>query len=197
MTPRSAFASARSRTRLREPTTRGPALQSATVTTFEQLTLILAGAAIVINAGLFVGFGLQLRLLRAQIRQASDATSADHARRRKEATFEFAVGTAEQYWELSTPLPTAPEDLATYLSTSENEATVLRILELRENMATGVNLDILDLEMIDRLEGRRIVSAWKTFAPFVLARRRALNQPSYCCELEQLAATIEALPQDR
>ena len=64
-------------------------------------------------------------------------------------------------------------------------------------MATGVKLDILDLEMIDRLEGRRIVSAWKTFAPFVLARRRALNQPTYCCELEQLAATIEALPQDR
>jgi len=61
-----------------------------------------------------------------------------------------------------------------------------------EMLATAVRLDVLDLETIDALAGQRLMSTFRSYQPYVVARRERTGRTGLYKELEWLARRIGA-----
>lgn len=73
-----------------------------------------------------------------------------------------------------------------------NAAAIRSYLSLHELLATGVNLKILDEDVIVRFAGSSIVAIWTNYSRWIYEQRRHRAEPSVFCELEDLAMRIEA-----
>ncbi len=168
---------------------------------FEVWSLMLGVATVLLNAALFYIFFRQMRLLARQLDAATESTRLDHERRRLTETFEFANEILEKQWEFASMIPDARDGDAVknYLasttdSSPPHDVVATRYLDIYENLAAAVNVGVLDIEMVDRLEGGRIVRTWDAFAPWVEERRQRLGQESLFVELQQLADKVRNLP---
>lgn len=167
------------------------------MSTFETWSLAIAIAAVLLNAALFVGFGLQLRLLRIQIDQASSATHQDHVQRRKEATLEFVTATMDRFVTLrKRGLPelvrAEVEPFATASQGDNARYELIReYLYGYEVLGTGVNLQVLDVEVVSRLRGTLVVRTWELYKTWIDVVRTTSNPKAYV-ELEKMAANIRA-----
>ncbi len=168
------------------------------MSTFEKWTLLTAVLAVVINAAIFIGFGLQLRLLRTQIEQASDATERDHAQRRGEATLDFVTATIDRLGDFRRRgLPelrradVEPFTDAPLVLHEERNELIRDYLNSMEALASGVNLGIYDVAVVSNLRGTVIVRTWELYRPWIEARRAFLSMPSLYCQLEELAGKVK------
>jgi len=164
------------------------------MTPFERWTLGVSVVAVLFNAALFLGFGFQLRLLRDQIRQASEATERDHDQRRKGATLEFVTATLDRVGNMRRqglpelnraavePFTSNPADF----SDQRNELT-REYLNGYEAFATGVNLGLFDIAVVHALRGSTTIRSWALFEPWIQARRELVDDPALYTELERLA----------
>ncbi len=75
------------------------------------------------------------------------------------------------------------------------EANVLigEWLDMIEDLASGVNLGVYDLQVVDRLIGNRVMRGWRNLEPWVEARREFKRQPTLYCEFEELAYRLYEL----
>lgn len=171
------------------------------MSTFERWSLRLAMTGVIINAALFIGLWVQIRLLAKQVALAAEATQLDHERRRKTETFGFANAILEQQWAFASLVPDTREKGAVerFLAgpgTKDGSPEVIatRYLDIYENLAAAVNVGVLDLDLVDRLEGGRIVHTWDAFEGWVCDRRERFKQDSLFVELQLLAERLRALP---
>ena len=173
------------------------------MSTYEKWAVWTGVFGVLLNAGLFVAFGLQLRLMRVQLQQAADATERDHKQRRMQATLEFVTATFDRMGLLrERGLPELVRAAVEPFTDRPLDMTDKRNLVVRENLngfealATGVNLGVYDISVVNRLRGTMIVRSWALYEPWVRARRTAFAQQSYYAELEELAARLVALRRD-
>lgn len=169
------------------------------MTTYEHWSLIIAVASVTINAILFMVVLLQLGALRQQIRESSAAEVRDHDRRRRQATMEAFSTTMDARRALRTLLPDDIDRAETgkivrqireKKSDVAHEQAVVDYLRLWENFAAGVNIEVLDLEMVDRIAGTHIMRLAQNYADWIAWRRKTWRSESLFSELEELAEAI-------
>ncbi len=66
-------------------------------------------------------------------------------------------------------------------------------LDLMEDFATGVNLDVYDMEVVQRLLGSRVMGGWRNLSQWIAARRASRNQPTLFIEFEMMVRRLHAL----
>jgi hypothetical protein len=179
-------------------------------TSFENWSLVAGFVSIAVNAALFVLVWQQLQALREQIKQASDATQMDHVQRRREATLDYVTDTLDRFKDLRKrgfPL-LKRADVEAFLAgpPPEGETIVDMVSEYLldyEVLATGVNLGLLDLEVVVTLRGSRVVRTWEFYKPWIIEEReggkdrKGSKTPGYFVELEEMARKIQQYRADR
>jgi hypothetical protein len=101
--------------------------------------------------------------------------------------------------EISGLLPpggSSTEDIKTFLKKaderSSDEFVALRdYLNMLENLLVGVNMEVFDIEIIDRTSGARIMRAWNWYKDWIRRERTRTGQHTLWTELEEGASKIE------
>jgi len=167
---------------------------------FEVATVAVGAAGVVLNSVLFVVVVLQLRAVRRQVTAAERTTLLDHQRRKKQATIDFYAMTLESRLSLPANLPFDREadrvtEFLRGVGQTDNSSVrvVTDYLSLFELLATGVNTDVFDLEVISRMAGGRIRAMVRNYGPWIESRREQQNAPMLFAELLHLAKRLEKL----
>lgn len=171
------------------------------MTVFEILSLVAAFASVLLNLILFPIFVLQLRELRNQVVQARHATERDHLRRQSQATIEFYRDTIEKRLALREHLPDerdlpavrAAMAAAAAAPEGPDEYAIKEYLSFLELLATGVNTEVMDVQIMDRIAGSRIAAAARNYRPWIDERRERLADPRMYEELVHLGQTVDGI----
>lgn len=174
------------------------------MTQFERLSIAAAFAAVITNLVLFVVFWLQLRQLKRQVQLAEAESALDHRQRRAQATIDYYRTTLEKRSELRSKLPhdSDAEGIRNLINTRLGhdgviDSAVADYLAMFELLAAGVNTDVLELSVIDRLANRRIRDIAANYGPWIEHRRVELGHPRLCLELTSLATKLQLLESQR
>jgi hypothetical protein len=123
----------------------------------------------------------------------------ENKRLARHATFDFVASTHGKMQEISGLLPpggSSTEDIKTFLKKaderSSDEFVALRdYLNMLENLLVGVNMEVFDIEIIDRTSGARIMRAWNWYKDWIRRERTRTGQHTLWTELEEGASKIE------
>lgn len=180
-----------------------PEPYDAFVNEYEIWSVVLTGAGFALNVVLFVVLVIQLSALRAQIKDARNATALDHARRKKQATIDFYIMTTERRSELAHLLPYDRdfEGIARHIAKiGQANTRVVRAtaeyLDLFETLATGVRTDVFDLEVIEGIATGQIRDMAKAYQPWIAQRRKHVGSETLYAELTALARALESRARD-
>lgn len=173
------------------------------LTTFDVLSLLAAFSGVALNLILFPIFILQLRELRDQVIQARQATERDHLRRQSQATIEFYRDTIEKRLALREHLPDERDEagvkavirVASAQPDGPENYAVKEYLSFLELLATGVNTQVMEVEIMDRIAGSRIAAAARNYRPWIDERRTSLHDPRMYEELVRLGELIDRMRQ--
>ena len=80
--------------------------------------------------------------------------------------------------------------LAGALNDSSKAAKIRSYLSLWELLSTGVNLSVLDEEIVDRFAGTSAVTTWNNYYDYILAQRKGRAEETVYKELEIFASHI-------
>jgi hypothetical protein len=167
------------------------------MTLYEWLSTAIAcvAAAISLVAVIFVGY--QVRSAVIQAKQAGRAQQEEWVRQRKRATIEFLTSTMALNRSLKAELPYLDRTAAKAMVLIERanddlqvEQAIRAYLDYLENVATGVNEGVLDIAVVDRANGGRIVDMAQNYRSYIDRRRIALDDEKLYIELEELAKVI-------
>jgi hypothetical protein len=156
----------------------------------------LGGFTVSVVALIFLAW--QLVLLRVQIKQAKDAFVTEQARVRRQSTLEFIATTLERRQALGRDVPSELDKtaVAKFLEEAKADRRVHRRLDdylnYFEMVATGVNNEIFDIDVIDRASGTIIVRVEETYRDFVRDVREREAAPTIWKETQALATAIRA-----
>ena len=84
------------------------------------------------------------------------------------------------------------EDARIHLN-SPNSELISKGINAFEHLATGVNLDIYDLKVLNKLAGKMIVGSYVTYAPILLVQEEQLGTRDSFREFELLYAKLDKL----
>lgn len=134
-----------------------------------------------------------------QIRSASKGQEKDHLRQRQQATLDWASVNFERQYVEESGLPELHdfEACRAYAANpldldSKANREIVHWIEMMEDLATGVNIEVYDRMVVERLIGPRVMRGWRNFAPWVYTRRALKQQDTLYCEFERLAKDIYA-----
>jgi len=162
--------------------------------------IVVAAATVLgvaVNSVLFIVFYQQLRTLRRQVQQAEAATNRDHVRRRQQSTMEFLAATWEKRAVLREHVPYdldagAIADFIKRTDTSARERKLaVDYLSIWELLATGVNMEVFDVDIVERMAGVPIREISRNYSSFIEDRRRRFNAPNMYAEVTTLASVLE------
>jgi hypothetical protein len=172
------------------------------VTTFEIWSLAIGAISASISLALLVVVAFELFALRRQLNETFAAEERRHAAELKRATMDVFTATMNARYELRSNLPDDTdvdaiqrfvEEVMTEPPQSAGNRALVRYLGYWENVALGVNVRALDLEMIYRLSGARIVRLAELYDPWIRWRRARAGSTTLYVELETLSQTIRQL----
>ncbi len=155
--------------------------------------MVVALAAVIVNIAMVAGLVWQTRL--------------DHNRRRKQATIDhWTNDTRVRYLALRDLVedrrpkgsPAVSDDELVELATGDDadadmQHAVRDYLNSIEWLAVGVNTDVFDKTIVQRLAARRLVDTWDGFDGYIHARRDELQQESLYEEFETLAGALRTV----
>lgn len=107
---------------------------------------------------------------------------ADHNRRRKQATMERLAGVRSEYREKVLQLrgpgagPITDEEAREIEADPERRKQVEDLLSLFEHLATGVNCDVYDLAVLNRLSGQYFIDVFDTYERYMARVRENEKQ---------------------
>jgi len=170
------------------------------MTNYERWALWISAAGAVTSVGLFVGLGIQLRLLRSQIAQSDLQSARESERNRRDSTFSFITATLGDFWTYREDgLPShRAQDIAEFLdsiedwsnSTDKRNIIVQKYLSNWETLATAINLGAFDVVVVARLRGDEAVEIWRSFGRWIVYRRQNEARPGLYTEIEELAHKV-------
>ena len=173
------------------------------MTRYEGLSLTLAVLGLIISTVVLVLLLLQLRLLARQVADSREAldlstkeSEAENRRRQQRATIDFIAYTIAKSQEMYDLIPVAGSRLVDQF----RESAVVRdspafralrnYLNYFESISVAVNLEIFDIEVVNRSIGGRIVRTWDLYEDWILSERVSLATPAIDNDFERCAATL-------
>ena len=160
---------------------------------FELLSVIIAGVTACINLGALAFVGRQVRQAAAATEAGNKERGQEWAQRRRESTMRFYLSTIDLRDRQQARMPAAMdrEGIRRLLREAEHDtdklAAIRSYLSMYELLATGVNLGILDDEVIARFGGTSLIAIWQHYKEWALEQRVIRLEPSVYIELEKLA----------
>jgi hypothetical protein len=160
---------------------------------------VIGAFSLTVSVVAFLVLIIQLNLLREQVRHAKDTFIAEQKRLRRQATLEFMTSTLAQRLELQRDLPYEEDEasIRKYLAKGKRmtdaKAAFWNYLNYYEIIATSVNCDIFDIEVVQRVMGPRFVRTFDAYRELILSARIYYGRPSLYKEMELLAANLRAL----
>ncbi|MDR1883039.1 MAG: DUF4760 domain-containing protein [Prevotella sp.] len=150
------------------------------------MTSILTNCALII--GVIIALG-QLWLARKSLK-------ADHERRKKQSTIEFYHKIFESPMKLRGEIKDVFGDDhinvtdARYKDNEGLKKSITSYLSLMERFATGINMEVYDLNAFTRIAGKANADTFKRLFPIVEERRKTLSNPNLYKEFERLTENI-------
>lgn len=168
------------------------------VTTYEAATLSVSVLAFIVSTVVLLLLVKQIKLLSQQVNDAAKQAQSENERQRKQATMDFVSATLSKLQELFNSLPASgspqePVFLRKAMVRDSLEFLALRnYLNYLEDLCIGVNMEIIDQEVIRRSMGARIRNAWRLYESWIVQEREILQRPVFD-ELEACARVFTAL----
>lgn len=129
------------------------------------------------------------------IRILVNSFRADHERRQKQATIEYAAhllrecrAAIDAKYKLKT---LSEEDIERIIKTPDEEAELRNIMGAIEHLAVGVNTGVYDKDILYRMSASYIISIYNRMWPFIDYMRNNFSKNAYT-ELEHIAKEFEA-----
>jgi hypothetical protein len=165
----------------------------------ELLTTSATVAGVLVNIVAVLLVLQQVRLLRWQIRDGRQDVLNENDRLKKQATFDFLARTlaeANRIYRTVPPGGSEPEIIKEFLErvkdrTSDEFFALRGYLNLLENLLAGVNMNVLDEDVIQRASASRILRAWNDYGTWIRKERALTSNPVLWNELEEQARRIE------
>ncbi len=164
---------------------------------FEWSTTVLGGVTAVVGLASLIFLARQVRLNAVEIRNAAAAEQAERIRQRKRETTVAVIETIRYRQELKNALPWNDRDASTveaFLNEAENDEHKLQAvrayLDYVEMLAASANESVLDVGMLERMQGGRILAIANNYSGYIRRRRAELDSPTLYTELEALAKEI-------
>jgi hypothetical protein len=156
------------------------------MTQYEGLTVIVLSVTAVI---FLVQAGIGVKSL-----------TADHTRRKREATINFMNQIRPQYREINNELIQklgvgAVDDskINTIIKDEELHAKVKDMLGLFEHLAVGVNADVFDLKLLNSMSGGYLIKINNRYVQYFDRRRRDENNNKLYEEFSRLIAKLKKI----
>ena len=114
---------------------------------------------------------------------------ADHERTKKQSTIEYINSIRQYYKPLEVKLTrkfgkTAVINLADI--DDDIKEDIRELLSVIENLSTGVNSEVYDAEIINRMSGSYFINLYKRLQPYIDHARIRDNNPLYFQEFEAM-----------
>jgi hypothetical protein len=139
-------------------------------------------------------------LIVIQLAIAVRSLTADHNRRKKEATIHYMNDIREKYRVINHELvqkfgkgPITEEQVQVIINDPDMLSKITNLLGLFEHMAAGVNTDVFDIYLLNRMSGRYLRNVYNRYLVYIIQRRQELGFPTAYIELEQLVNNLEIL----
>lgn len=119
--------------------------------------------------------------------------SADHDRRKKEATIAHVNNIRDKYRAMRADLDSKfGEGNVINISDIDEDSTaeLKEMLSLMEHLAAGVNSGVFDFDMIYIMSGSYFAGIYERSAPFIKHRRTLKNNPAAYIEFEHMVDLI-------
>lgn len=165
---------------------------------FETWSLIIAGAAVLVNIVLFVVVVQQLGTVKEQIQLTERIAEEAENRARRQATVDFYAATHSRRMEFLRLFNehgmTSPQEVCNAaMEDSKVRNQLIDYLNYYEFLAVGVHTATYDFETIRRLASGRIRKISEDYRPYIeWARSRPKGSPRLFAELEELAEELRA-----
>jgi hypothetical protein len=157
---------------------------------------LAAVGALGVNIVLLVFVVIQLRLLQTQISDASNAFASEQLRIKRQSTLEHLATTMAHRQDVSKDVP-PDTDLAAVKefskdadSNNPNGRLLRNYLNYYENLATGINCGVFDVEIAARTSGTVIVRVFDVYQDFIYRIREATGHSLAYCEMEALVQNL-------
>ena len=163
---------------------------------FEALSGIAANLAVI--AGVVVAV-MQLRKMRISNDQQEQTFLADHERRKKQSTIEFYNEIDRETVVMKTLIykkdPRGVINVDVIGSDAELAASIKRYLSLMERFAVGVNTNVYDIGVFDRIAGGATVKTYYKLREYILGARKKSH--SAYIDLELMVQDLEKIRKKR
>lgn len=165
---------------------------------FEIWSLVIAGAAVLVNIVLFVVVVQQLGTVKEQIQLTERIAEEAEHRARRQATVEFYAATHSRRMDFlrmfnEHGMTTAQEVCDAALKDSKVRNQLIDYLNYYEFLAVGVHTATYDFETIRLLASSRIRRVTEDYRPYIeWARSAPTGNPRLFAELEELAEELQA-----
>jgi len=176
------------------------------------VTAVISFLGLAVNSALLVmvyrqltGLGNQVEIGRAQNEAGLRAVELDHQRRRRQATIDFYAITVEKRSSLGSFLPydrdrASIDVFVDQIGQEHNEKVrgLMEYLDLFEILATGVRLDVFDIEVVEGIATSQIRDMANFYRPWIMERRDFLRDRTTAgsdelyCEIFELADRLTA-----
>jgi len=146
---------------------------------------------------------VSLPLLLWQVTLAARAITADHLRRKQQATLEYLIVHLRSHW--SSDLRTfmkkfgdaalTQEQLPVFMADPDATAALVPLLGSIEHLAVGVNMGVYDQDLLNRASGAYLIRTFHRFGVFIRAAQ--IEQPTAYTEFATLVGNLEAIRASR
>jgi Domain of unknown function (DUF4760) len=168
------------------------------MSSYETISTVISIFSVLISLGGLTFVGWQIRQGAANAKAADSAQDQRWAQQRREASMAFYLSTLERrdHHQRALPAPMDTSGVHNFIESARSDATkqatIRSYLSLYELLATGVNLHILDEDVIFQFANSSILAIWNSYSGWIGEQREQRAEPSVFCELEALATRIEA-----
>ena len=131
---------------------------------------------------------LTLIVISGQLYLIYKTYKADHERRQKQGTIEFVNNIRYFSWPLEVELRQDHKSDTINISelNNEKEITIGRFLSVVEQLSVGVNSDVYNLDIVDRMIGSHLMSMYERLLPFIRHSRKERDSNTLYTEYETL-----------
>ncbi|MEU4163470.1 DUF4760 domain-containing protein [Actinoplanes sp. NPDC026670] len=160
------------------------------------ISALTAVAALGVNVIFLVFVIKQLRLLQSQITNTSETFALEQIRIKRQSTLEHLATTMSHRQDVAKEVPpdTDPVAVRDFCkdadSNSPNGRLLRNYLNYYENLASGINCDVFDIDVVARTSGTIIVRVFDAYKEFIYRIRKATGHSLAYSELEELAEKL-------
>lgn len=168
----------------------------------------LSVALVIVNLGALVFIALQARELARQTKEAATQRVQDQLRRRRQSTMLYytelrtaRLGFAQSVEELFRRQTVTEKEVVDWIKEAESgdDAADTRLNAIRvhlsglEWLAVGVNLNVFELRVVNRLGGGYLITEHRRFQAYIDEKRRRTGNQHLYQDLELLVTRLKDL----